>query len=100
MRHSVRIRLVKRSFEEDADAVRIPFEDSREVYAYCDSVSAAEFFEGSRSGLRPSYRFVMNRFDYDDENIVEYDGNRYKMYRNYINGDWIELYCERSKGFE
>lgn len=100
MRQSDKITLIKRSFFEDVNAIRVPVVESKEAFAYVDSVSATEFFEGSRTGMKPSYRFRMNRFDYDGQDIVEYCGARYKVYRTYIINGWIELYCERRKGTE
>lgn len=41
----------------------------------------------------------MFRHDYDGEPIVEYNGQRYSVYRTYIGrDDTIELYVERKGG--
>ena len=94
------LKLIGRSYVMDENGVSLPEETSREVYCRVGSVSASEFFEGARSGLRPEIRFTMFRFDYDNEEVCEYEGARYRIYRTYISGDYIELYCELGKGVE
>ena len=74
-------------------------EQSKQVYCSVSSVSASEFFEGGRNGLNPEYRMTMFRYDYNGEPIVEYNGQRYSIYRTYIGkNDMIELYVERKGG--
>ena len=42
---------------------------------------------------------TMFRYDYNGEPIVEYNGQRYSIYRTYIGkNDMIELYVERKGG--
>jgi hypothetical protein len=74
-------------------------ETNRQVFCRVDSVTASEFFEGGRNGLNPEYRMTMFRHDYSGEPIVEYNGQRYSVYRTYIGrDDMIELYVERKGG--
>ena len=83
----------------DAYGVQIPSESSREVYANVQSVSLNEWSEGGRLGLNPELRFTMFGPDYNREEIIEYNGVRYTIYRTYITrNDMIELYCERRTG--
>jgi len=100
MRRSVTVDLIKRSFYEDENAVRLPMSEKRTVFAYVDSVSQTEFFEGSRTGLKPEVRFTIQLCDYEDEDVIEYNGIGYKVYRTYTADNWIELYAERRKGTE
>lgn len=74
-------------------------ETSRNVFVAVDSVTSTEWFEGARQGLNPELRFSMFRPDYEGEQIIEYQGNRYTIYRTY-NGrnDVIELYTQRKQG--
>lgn len=74
-------------------------ETRRDVFVAVDSVTSAEWFNGARQGLNPELRFTMFRFDYADEKIIEYQGNRYTIYRTYIGrNDAIELYAQRKQG--
>lgn len=69
------------------------------VYANVTSVSADEWFEGGRNGLNPDLRFRMFKFEYHGEEIIEYKGQRYAVYRTYeARNDILELYVERKQG--
>lgn len=99
MDRSTPINLISEEYTEDAYGVLVPTETSRQVYANVQSVSAAEFFEGGRNGLNPELRVVMFGPDYEGEEVVEYNGARYAVYRTYqARKDLIELYLERRKG--
>ncbi len=72
---------------------------SREVMCQVDSVTQREFFEGGRNGLNPEFKFTMFYADYNNEPIVEYNGNQYSVYRTYLTrNDMLELYVERKGG--
>ena len=99
MDRSTPIYLVSETYTEDAYGVLVPTPDKRLVYANVSSVSSAEFFEGGRNGLNPEYRMIMFAPDYDGEEIVEYKGVQYAVYRTYQGrSDTIELYVELRKG--
>ena len=71
----------------------------RDVYCQVDSVTRSEFFEGGRNGLNPEYRFTMFFADYNGEQLVQYNGKTYSVYRTYhARTDTIELYVERKGG--
>ena len=82
-----------------ADAYGIPQESTptrRTVLARVDSITASEFFEAGRNGLRPEYKFTMFMYDYKGEKIVEYNGKQYSVYRTYMgHSDTIELYVQQ-----
>lgn len=70
-----------------------------EVMARVGSVTAAEFLEGGRNGLRPEFVFKMFLYDYDGQKIVEYEGKQYEVYRTYMaKSDTIELYVHQTGG--
>ena len=99
MDRSTPIYLVSETYTEDAYGVLIPTPEKRLVYANVTSVSSAEFFEGGRNGLNPEYRMIMFAPDYNGEEIVEYKGVQYAVYRTYrARTDTIELYVELRKG--
>jgi SPP1 family predicted phage head-tail adaptor len=99
MDRSTPICLVSTAYTRDVNGVQRKTETVRTVYANVQSVSASEFFEGGRNGLKPEYRFVMFRHDYNDEPVVAYEGKRYAVYRTYIGrNDTIELYTEQKGG--
>lgn len=74
-------------------------ENRTNVFCSVDSVTRAEFFDAGRSGLNPEYRITMFFGDYDGQQIVEYKGKRYGVYRVYHDkNDSLELYVERKGG--
>ena len=73
----------------------------RKVYVDVSSVSSTEWFEGSRNGLNPQYRFTMFNFDYHSEKIIEFNDIQYSIYRTFNKSvNEIELYTEFRKGNE
>lgn len=93
------ITLISETMTRDENGVRRPTEAPRDVLCQLESVTRAEFFSGGRNGLNPEYVFYVFRGDYQNESIVEYNGQRYGVYRAYItDGDYIELYAERKGG--
>lgn len=91
--------------------VKVPTENSRQVFCKVRSITRAEFFDGGRNGLNPQLRFDVFRGDYNGESVLEYHGKRYAIYRTYQpevsdaryvtrqeNTDCIELYAERKGG--
>lgn len=71
----------------------------RRVFCNVSSISAAEFFDGGRAGLNPAFRMSLFYADYDGEQILEYKGKNYAIYRTFLKGtDTLELYVERKGG--
>ena len=72
----------------------------RTVFCQVHSVTQTEFFEGGRNGLNPAYRFTIFHGDYEGEELCEFEGKNYSIYRTYIvpGTDYIELYAERKGG--
>lgn len=93
------IYLIGEAFEQNSIGAQVPTETRRMVFANVTSVSADEWFEGGRNGLNPELRFRMFKYDYHGEEIIEYKGQRYAVYRTYeARNDILELYVERKKG--
>lgn len=99
MDRSTPIYLVKETYAEDAYGVLKPTAEKRLVFANVTNVSADEWFEGGRAGLNPEFRLRMFGPDYKGEEIVEYNGEQYAVYRTYwARTDILELYVEKRKG--
>jgi hypothetical protein len=66
------------------------------------SVTRSEYYAAAKSGLKPEMVFVVNRYDYSKQSEVEFEGNRYKVIREYRSGksngledfETIELVCQ------
>ena len=93
------ITLIQETRTQDAYGVWRTTEKECNVFCQVDSVTRAEFFEAGRNGLNPEYVFTMFFGDYDGERTLEYNGNRYTVYRTYhARTDVIELYVQREGG--
>ena len=91
--------LISETYTPDSMGVQRPTETSRNVFCDVQSVSLTEWSEGGRAGLNPEYRFTTFVYDYNDEKICEFNGQRYSIYRTYLTrNDSIELYAERREG--
>lgn len=70
-----------------------------QIFCRVSSVSGAEFNAAQQNGIRPQYKFIIRSREYSGEKIVEYEGQRYAIYRTYQSGmDDIELYVEEREG--
>lgn len=94
------IQLLSTTYEKNAYGVDVPTETSRQVFCRVDSVTRAEFFNGGRSGLNPSWVFTLPAANYLGEDTVIYNGKPYGVYRTYYaeDIDEMELYVERKGG--
>lgn len=93
------VTLIQTEQQRDAYGVMRAVETSREVFCQVDSVTRQEFFEGGRNGLNPELRFTLFAYDYDGETVIEYNGQRYGVYRTFVSRtDSVELYAERKGG--
>ena len=71
-----------------------PTETQRMVYCQVESVSRYEFWRGKENGLTPEIAFRLSDWrEYQDEKICMWNGKRYRIIRNYVDGYAIELIC-------
>lgn len=87
--------------EDGKDAIGqiIKKETKNSVYAEVTSISQREIDAGGQSGHKRELRFTVWTFEYHGEEILDYNGVRYYIYRTYIRDDGhIELYTERRMG--
>ncbi len=67
-------------------------ETTREVFAKLGSIGQKEFYQAKAVGLQPELKFVLADYlDYNDETLVEYNGQRYRVLRTYRAGQELEL---------
>lgn len=71
-----------------------------EVFCDVRSITQTEWFEAGRNGIEhPSFIFIINRNEYSGEQIVEYEGQRYGVFRTYAaKNEDLELHCEAKGG--
>lgn len=91
--------LISESFKGDAIGQQNPVEIRREVFCRVGGISRREFFDAGHNGLKPELMFCVFFDDYCGEKTVEYNGDRYTVYRTYrADPETVELYCERRTG--
>ena len=93
------IKLISETYTQDSIGQYTSVETAKQVFCDVRSVSRSEWFEAGRDGLQPSFVFVIFAPDYEGEKIVEFEGNRYSVYRTYVaKNEQLELYVEEQGG--
>lgn len=91
--------LISAIYSEDELGQEIAQETKRDVFCNVASISRTEWYEAGRNNLKPEYKITMFSPDYNGEQIAEYHGVRYGVFRTYLAKDeTIELYLERKAG--
>ena len=71
-------------------------ETRREVFCNKVSIGQKEFYQAHAVGLLPEMKLVIADYlDYNDEKLVEYDGQIYRVLRTYRSGMELEIVCYR-----
>ena len=81
----------------DNDEYGVPIQrdvDKAEVFCRVKSVGRQEFYAVGQGGTKPALKFIVCADEYDGQQIVEYNGDRYAIYRTYQTGETVELYTE------
>lgn len=91
--------LIKESYGFDSVGNQTIKEIKTEVFCSCKSITRSEFYNAATTGFKPSIVFVINSFEYNNEEKVEFEEGVYKVIRTYLNStDRIELICEKVLG--
>ena len=91
--------LISNTFDGDSIGQQKPVELRRDVFCRVSAISRREWFDAGHSGLKPELMFSVFFGDYCGEKTVEYNGDRYTVYRTYrADQETVELYCERRTG--
>jgi len=56
-------------------------ETKTKCYAKVQSVRSNEYYNAVENGMTPSYEFVVKKLNYDGENELDYNNERYKLIR-------------------
>ena len=72
-----------------------PEETKQKTYCTVRSVGMREYYQAKAAGLEPEIVFnLTDADDYGGEKIVEWNGDRYRVVRTWLQGDGIDLTCE------
>ena len=70
---------------------------TRETFAALRSIGQQEFYASHATDFNPELKFVLADYlEYEGENLVEYNGQRYRIVRTYRTGQELELVVERA----
>jgi SPP1 family predicted phage head-tail adaptor len=96
-----KISLISTEYTQDDLGEWTETQTKTEVFAMVNSVTMSEFYQAGLQGFKPDYRFSVWATEYDDQELVEYKGKVYSVYRTYRPDDGrIELYVNEKKGEE
>lgn len=92
--------LIGETYELDALNQHIPIEVETEILCHIESIGQREFFSAGQNGINSDIKIVTQAVNYNNESIIEYNKERYGIYRTYRrnDSDEIELYCEWKGG--
>lgn len=67
-------------------------ETRRDVFCRVGSIGQKEFYQAHAVGLQPELKFIIADYlDYGNEQLVEHNGQRYRVLRTYRTGLELEL---------
>jgi SPP1 family predicted phage head-tail adaptor len=88
--------LIQRTVGVDEYGDPVTTETTRDVFAELRSIGQKEFYQAHATGLHPECKFVLADYlDYNDETLVEYNGQRFRVLRTYRDGQELELVVYR-----
>jgi SPP1 family predicted phage head-tail adaptor len=96
-----KIALISTEYTQDDLGEWTETQTKTEVFALVNSVTMSEFYNAGLQGFKPDFRFMVWMNEYADQELVEYKGKVYSVYRTYRRNDGrIELYVNEKKGEE
>ena len=96
MTYDHELTLISQTITEDEIGNQIPVETETVVLCGLKSVGRNEFYSAAVTGLKPELVFVIHGYEYNGEQEVKFEGNRYRVIRTYLTDfEEVELTCER-----
>lgn len=94
------ITLIGRTVSDFDDFGQPIYTTSRtEIPAVSVPVTRAAYYTAAQAGIELAYEFIINPAEYKGESLVEFDGKRLKVDRNYLRSpDELEIYCSNASG--
>lgn len=75
--------LIKKTYKKNSMKNSIPTETRRTVLCDQESVTRSEHYAAAANNLKPQIVFVINKYEYEGESEVEFEGNRYNVIRTF-----------------
>lgn len=103
MTYDEELTLIKKTVTYDELGIPLISEAKTTILCNEKSVARTEFYTAAAIGLKPEIVFVIHEDEYQEQQIVEYDGKRYDVLRTYVGdktgrgyqlaADEMELVC-------
>lgn len=89
------VTLISIQYEVDGIGDPVEIATKNTVFACEKSISQTEFYQAQAVGLKPQVKLVVKRVDYQNEQLAEYQGERFRVLRTFkSNSEDIELVLE------
>lgn len=73
----------------------------RDVFCRLASIGQREYYEAQAVDVYPECKFILADYlEYENEQLLEYDGQRYRVLRTYRNGQELEITVARASAEE
>jgi SPP1 family predicted phage head-tail adaptor len=87
-------KLVTVTYTQNTMKDMIENKTKRDVYVNKKGVKRAEFYQAMATGLKPELVVEIKEIDYNEEELFEFNGKEYKIYRTYpTKNECVELVC-------
>lgn len=94
------ISLISKTTTQNADKAIVETETKRDIFVKVESIGRSDFFAAAQTGLSLSYVFKTDPSNYQGENEIEYEGQRYGVTRTYrASNDELEIYAGTVVGY-
>lgn len=99
MNRVTNVKLISQTVSYSDIGVPVTTTSTTELIGNFQTVSAQEFFRGGELGIKPEFIIKVWDAEYNGETLLEYQGERYIIYRTYLVADGRrELYCQKDVG--
>lgn len=96
-----KVKLISKTYTKDSIGNSVPTDIIEEIWGNVRSVSSSEFANSGEIGIKASLIFTIWENEYKDQELMEYNNQKYSIYRTYMRTDGrIELYVEKKVGCE
>lgn len=91
--------LISTTYQSDSIGAQRAVTTRREIPVIrYEDIYSREFYQAREIGIKPTLRLVISSYSYEDENLLEYDGEIYTIVRTQnVNSkvDELTLICEK-----
>ena len=92
--------LITMSHEKDSIGQHVPKETKSEIFVSTGNINRSEWATAGSRGLKADLMLKTASVNYSGEELIEFENDRYGIYRTYTNPETeeTELYLEKKAG--